>query len=206
MSWGGWKKIGEAAKSAVSNPAVAMFANPLIAQDVMGSAFAGSMARGADSRNALAASQAAPGSLATGGSAGEWADLAAFNAALLAGGAGGALAAGASIPAGFGASGFGMTAGTSAALGATAGASAYGASSALAQQAKADYATAGGSGGGMAPPDVNEANDPAQAQQFLRIRKAARLLGRGGTIKNKSTSSLGLGDQVLGDQLSLIGS
>ena len=66
--------------------------------------------------------------------------------------------------------------------------------------------TSGKAGTGDTPPDINEANDPLQAQQFQRIRKAARLLGRGGTIKNKSQSNLGLGDQVLGDQLSLIGS
>lgn len=62
-----------------------------------------------------------------------------------------------------------------------------------------------GAGDGTTPPDVNEANDPNTAQQFLRIRKAGRALGRSGTIKNKSSSTLGLGEQLLGDQLSLIG-
>lgn len=58
-----------------------------------------------------------------------------------------------------------------------------------------------------APPDVNLANDPDTSAQFKRLRNAAKMLGRAGTFKNKGTNtSLGLGDTVLGDQLSLIGS
>jgi hypothetical protein len=56
-------------------------------------------------------------------------------------------------------------------------------------------------------PGTNTQNDPEQQAQFQRMRRAARMLGRAGTIKYKgSGSSLGLGDQMLGDQLSLIGS
>ncbi len=78
-----------------------------------------------------------------------------------------------------------------------AGASAYGISS-----------IGGGSAGGAgeAPPDINEANDPATAAQFQRIRKAARMLGRAGTIKNKSAQTLGGGadgGQTLGTQLAV---
>jgi len=56
------------------------------------------------------------------------------------------------------------------------------------------------------PPDINEANDPATAAQFQRIRKAARMLGRAGTIKNKSAQTLGGGSdggQTLGTQLAV---
>lgn len=58
------------------------------------------------------------------------------------------------------------------------------------------------------PPDLADMykNDPDTALQFARFRKAARALGRAGTIKSKGSSSLGMGDQVLGDQLSLVGS
>jgi hypothetical protein len=66
----------------------------------------------------------------------------------------------------------------------------------------------GGSAGGAGapPPDINEANDPATAAQFQRIRKAARMLGRAGTIKNKSAQTLGGGadgGQTLGTQLAV---
>jgi len=57
-----------------------------------------------------------------------------------------------------------------------------------------------------APPDVNAANDPRLAEQFKRQRRAARMLGRAGTIKSKgASSSLGLGDSILGDSMSLMG-
>jgi hypothetical protein len=69
-------------------------------------------------------------------------------------------------------------------------------------------AIGGGSAGGEGapPPDINEANDPATAAQFQRIRKAARMLGRAGTIKNKSAKTLGGGadgEQTLGTQLAV---
>jgi len=67
-------------------------------------------------------------------------------------------------------------------------------------------ASVGSGSDAVPPPDVNEANDPNAAQQFQRIRRAARALGRSGTIKSRSYSDLGLGEQLLGDQLSLIGS
>jgi hypothetical protein len=61
-----------------------------------------------------------------------------------------------------------------------------------------------------APPDINEFNDPDTAAQFQRIRKAARMLGRSGTIKNKgksaSVQTLGGGadgEQTLGTQLAV---
>jgi hypothetical protein len=56
-----------------------------------------------------------------------------------------------------------------------------------------------------APPDVNEKNDPATAQQFLRIRKAARMLGRAGTIKYKGTDSLGGDGGNLGTSMGVTG-
>lgn len=58
------------------------------------------------------------------------------------------------------------------------------------------------------PPDLADmyANDPNTSAQFSRLRKSARMLGRAGTFKNKgSASALGLGEQILGDQMSLIG-
>ena len=56
------------------------------------------------------------------------------------------------------------------------------------------------------PPDIAYANDPDTSAQFQRFRKSARMLGRAGTMKYKgSGSSLGLGEQMLGDQMSLIG-
>jgi hypothetical protein len=64
----------------------------------------------------------------------------------------------------------------------------------------------GGGGGSTTPPDINEANDPDTAAQFQRIRKAARMLGRAGTIKNKSAQTLGGGadgEQTLGTQLAV---
>jgi hypothetical protein len=54
------------------------------------------------------------------------------------------------------------------------------------------------------PPDVNEANDPRMAEQFQRLRKAARGLGRAGTIKFKGAANLG-GTDSLGDALALQG-
>jgi hypothetical protein len=63
-----------------------------------------------------------------------------------------------------------------------------------------------GGGGATTPPDINEANDPDTAAQFQRIRKAARMLGRAGTIKNKSAQTLGGGadgEQTLGTQLAV---
>jgi hypothetical protein len=49
------------------------------------------------------------------------------------------------------------------------------------------------------------ANDPSTEAQFKRLRKAASMLGRAGTIKNKgSATSLG-GEGALGSELSLTG-
>jgi hypothetical protein len=78
----------------------------------------------------------------------------------------------------------------------------------LAMAAGVGINSIGGSAGGPGapPPDINEANDPKTAQQFMRIRKAARLLGRAGTIKNKSAKTLGGGaddGQTLGTQLAV---
>jgi hypothetical protein len=93
---------------------------------------------------------------------------------------------------------FAPTAGGYALAAGAVGASAYGINS-----------IGGGSAGvdGAPPPDINEANDPATAAQFQRIRRAARMLGRAGTIKNKSTASSlgGDGTQTLGTQLSVTG-
>lgn len=61
-----------------------------------------------------------------------------------------------------------------------------------------------GGGGGEAPPTLNEGNDPELAAQFQRMRKAARALGRAGTIKYKGAGNLG-GSTSLGDPLALTG-
>lgn len=56
------------------------------------------------------------------------------------------------------------------------------------------------------PPDLQDMykNDPEQAKQFTRLRKAASMLGRAGTIKAKGSTSLG-SDQPLGTNLALTG-
>jgi hypothetical protein len=198
MGWGGWNKITNVVKKTVSNPVTSTFINPLISQNIMGSAFSGAAMRGQDP--AMAA-LAAPGSLASGGSSGEWADLAAFNAALLGGAAGGVGVAGFGTTASGGLLTSAQAAGIVGASAATGAVAAY----PLAYQATADYPVAGSSSGSP-PPDINEANDPATAAQFQRIRKAARMLGRAGTIKNKSAQTLGGGadgGQTLGTQLAV---
>jgi hypothetical protein len=195
---------GGIGRTAQKNPlltsAMAYFANPLAMQNVSGSAVMGATLRGQDP--ALAA-LAAPGSLVAGGSSGEWADLAAFNAALVAGAAGGA-AAGYVNP--LAAALGGTTATQAVATGALAGGAAALGGYPLAYQATADYPVSDGGSSGAPPPDINEANDPATAAQFQRIRKAARMLGRAGTIKNKSAQTLGGGadgGQTLGTQLAV---
>lgn len=205
MTFGGWagkqlqKGTDKAAKALKRTPGLDYLANPLVAQDIMGAAFAGSLARGADAKTALMNAGGASGDLASGGSSGQWSDLLAFNAALATGAAGGAalpLGASAAIPG-------------SALAGVGAGAAAGALAMPLAAGADARYSglMGGNQSQAEAPPDVNEANDPAMAAQFKRLRKAARSLGRAGTFKNKGAgTSLGLGDSVLGDQLSLIGS
>ena len=135
-------------------------------------------------------------------------DLAAFNAALAAGAVGGALTGGVAYAspsaAAIGASPI------AAVPGSVGGATAIGAAAYAGFQSAANAMGGGSSyGTGESPPtpDVVAANDPNQAAQFQRTRKAARALGRAGTFKFKgANSSLGLGDQMLGDQLALIGS
>lgn len=195
-----FNKVSNAVSNAADNPAFAAFANPLIYQDVAGAAFTGAAVRGQDP---MAAGLAAPGSLARGGSAGEWMDLAAFNAALLGGAAGGAAFGAGSI----GSSALGgqfILAPTAAGIGAAGAAAGATAGYTLAAQSDADYPT-GDTGSGTAPPDINESNDPDLAAQFKRIRKGARMLGRAGTIKYKGAANLGSG-QTLGDDLALQGS
>lgn len=218
MTFGGWagkqvSKGGRALRKATdrvgnvlkNTPGLDYAINPLIAQDIMGAALAGSLSRGADARTALAASTSASGNLASGGSAAQWGDLATFNAALVSGAAGGAALGGAMS------SGGGLTAaqwaaqgsmapgllapGTAALAGAAVGAGVYAGTQAL------NVASTPGISP-TAPPDVQEKNDPSTAAQFLRMRKAARMLGRAGTIKNKGSADLGLGDQGLGTPLS----
>ena len=198
-------RAGDAASSVLRMPGVDYLINPLVAQDIAGAAFAGSLSRGADGRTALSNAGGASADLASGVSGTQWADLAAFNAALIAGAATGGAAGGAFVsPAGtlYGASG------GAALAGAGAGGAAYLGTNQIAQNQSGDYTgSLSRRSSAEAPPDVNEANDPNSAAQFTRLRKAARSLGRAGTFKNKGTgTSLGLGDSVLGDQLSLIGS
>ena len=57
------------------------------------------------------------------------------------------------------------------------------------------------------PPDLRDMykNDANMAMQFARARKAAKMLGRGGTFKAKGAASLG-SEQGLGSNLALEGS
>jgi hypothetical protein len=186
---------------------LAYFISPIIAQDIAGAAFGGAYAGGADARTQLSAGVNAPTKMAAGEYKTEdWQDLAAFNAAIATGaGVTAAMAAPAAIT--IGGVQVGSVAGASAltagAAGAAAGAGAYGLYAGSRDQTYAD------TGAPTAQPGMNQMykNDPQQQQQFQRLRRAARMLGRAGTIKYKgSGSSLGLGEGMLGDQLSLIGS
>lgn len=114
---------------------------------------------------------------------------------------GGLAAGGGSLGLGYTAGGFGgVGMGT---LGLTGG-TAIAATGAL--QAENIAKATSGSGAGDIPPDLMDMykNDPAQAQQFMRLRRAAQQLGRAGTIKAKGSASLG-GDQPLGTNLALTG-
>lgn len=57
---------------------------------------------------------------------------------------------------------------------------------------------------GDEPPGYDYANDPNYQQQFTRLRKAARMLGRAGTYKNRGATSLGT-DSPLGTPMQLTG-
>jgi hypothetical protein len=57
---------------------------------------------------------------------------------------------------------------------------------------------------GSEPPGYNYENDPNFQQQFSRLRKAARSLGRAGTYRNRGAASLGA-DSPLGTPLQLTG-
>jgi hypothetical protein len=181
--------------------------SPLLAQDLFMSSFAGALSRGADPRTALQAGVASPAQAITGGDSQYWGDLASFNAALLAGAATGGLTSGVAwaspASAALGVSPLYAVPG-SVGLGVGVGAATYAGTQALANMDGSDAPPEA-----SAPPDLQQmyANDPATQSQFQRLRRAARMLGRAGTIKYKgSGSSLGLGDGMLGDQLSLIGS
>lgn len=199
MSWASkaWKRVTNSVSNVASSSAVKSatmaFANPLVYQDVVGARVAG----GDVNANALAADP-------TKYSTSEWADLAAFNAALAAGAATGgatsALAYTSPAAAAAGAAPLGTVAGS------VGGALAVGAGTYGAAAGTKQLTETGAPDAGTTPPDVNESNDPDLAAQFKRIRQGARALGRAGTIKYKGASKLGLGDQVLGDSLSLTGS
>jgi hypothetical protein len=191
--------------------ALATFVSPLIAQDIAGSAFAGALSHGADVRTAFQSAATSIPELASGGSSQQWTDLAIFNAAL----ATGAFAGGATSGLMYASPASASVMGTAGALGVVPGSVALGLGAGAAAYAGSQYVSSitgrdeGGDGNASSPPDVQQmtANDPDSGAQFQRLRKAARMLGRAGTIKYKgSGTSLGLGDQMLGDQLSLIGS
>lgn len=192
--------------------ALGLFANPLIAQDIMGSAFAGALSRGADARTAFTQAGQSNATILSPNNPEQWKDLAAFNAALVAGAATGG-AAGTL----FGTSGAAFAAPGALTMGSAtaAGAAAVGAGALVGggmyagTQALRGVTGSNSGDQGELPPDLAStyANDPNTAAQFQRLRKASRALGRAGTFKNKGAgTSLGLGDSVLGDQLSLIGS
>lgn len=193
-----YKRFEGAVKDAADNPYVkagAMtFANPLAAQDLFGAQFANS----GDFHGSVVGMTEDPSKY----SSKDWQDLGAFNAALVAGAVTGGLAT-AGTP--FAASlGLGMAPGSAAFLGAGVGAGTL----ALANTGTAAYRAYKKEEDVdvSAPPDVNAANDPRLAEQFKRQRRAARMLGRAGTIKSKGvSSSLGLGDSILGDSMSLMG-
>jgi len=191
-----WGKITGGVKKII-RPAATYLANPLVAQDVFGSAFVSS---GGDANAGLSAT-ADPTSYAKENPM----DLLAFNAALVAGAAGGAVAYGVPLSAGAASGGVGsLSAGGLASMtavpgGVLAGSAAY---SGLRKAGLKDQPV----DGAEIPPDLLDMykNDPAMAAQFMRQRKAARALGRAGTIKAKGAPSLG-GDQPLGTQLALTG-
>lgn len=193
--------VGRAARDAA--PAAAAYAaNPLIAQDIMGAALGGALSRGADPRTALQAPTAA----VTGGyKTQDYMDLAAFNAALVAGAAtGGATSALMySSPAAVG-----IAAPLGTVAGSVGGALAAGAGTYALAQTGANAIggnTFAPSGSGETPPspDTMEANDPNTAQQFQRLRKAARALGRYGTIKRGTTGMLGDAGGLVGTEMAL---
>lgn len=200
------KNVGSAINDAATpENLAAYFVSPLIAQDVAGA----KAMSGADARTALAA----PGQAAAdpyGYTQDNWQNLAAFNAALLAGAAGGAIGGAAQL----GLAG-GATGGASFGLGATGALIGAGLAGTAAYAGLSDFAHKSGTNGqpqgAETPPDIASmyANDPNGGDlsaQFQRMRKSARMLGRAGTIKYKgSGTSLGLGEQMLGDQMSLIG-
>jgi hypothetical protein len=57
---------------------------------------------------------------------------------------------------------------------------------------------------GAEPPGYNYENDPNFQQQFSRLRKAARSLGRAGTYRNRGAANLGA-ESPLGTPLQLTG-
>ena len=75
-------------------------------------------------------------------------------------------------------------------------------STAAGSVAGATLSTMGGAPEAGIPPDVNYANDPEAAMQFKRLRRAAALLGRAGTIRAKGASNLG-STQPLGTDMAL---
>jgi hypothetical protein len=190
--WSPKKWVSKGTSAVKESGALSYFINPLVYQDVVGSALMG----GADTRGALAAG-ANPGGYARENPY----DLAAFNAALIAGAAGGAMLSPslAGGTAGLAFTGTGSI-GAPLAAGALAGGAAYAGGAAISNANQANRSAP------TAPPDVNLANDPNQAQQFQRLRKAAMKLGRAGTIKYKGSSTLGLGETLLGDQMQLTSS
>lgn len=68
--------------------------------------------------------------------------------------------------------------------------------------AGATMSTMGGAPEAGIPPDVNYANDPEAQMQFKRLRRAAALLGRAGTIRAKGAANLG-STQPLGTDMAL---
>ena len=199
---GSARRLGSQIDDWMKPTALSYLASPLIAQDIAGAAFGGALSRGADIRTAFQKSAVSPASLIGGGSSQEWKDLAAFNAAIAAGAATGGLSSSLVYTSPAALSPIGTVAGSvTGAL--AAGGAAYAGGQALANvNTTESYDT-------PSPPDVQDMykNDPQQAQQFQRLRKAARMLGRAGTIKYKGSSqSLGMGEGALGDSLSLIGS
>jgi hypothetical protein len=195
--------LSDAEDSGLTGAGLQYFVNPLAYQNVLGSGAGAAYARGADARDALAAGNANAGALASGdGQA--WGDLAVFNAALIAGAAGGAgvgalMGAGGSMPAVAALSSSALAGGAAAGTGALVAGGLYG-----------GYAASTGPAlntdqSGSLPPDMAAmyANDPNTSAQFQRLRRAAAMLGRAGTIKYKGTS-LG-GEGALGSELSLTG-
>jgi hypothetical protein len=205
-----WKNTGDTLREATRNPrdALALATAPLTASF----AYLGGLQQGGFKGGSQAMSGVTDGEW--------WSDpenqrmmaLTAAEVAALAATAGaasgatvGGLSAAQAASLGYGPATTASLTGTTLGLGTGLAAGGAAATSALALQS--DSLSGGGNGQSSLPPDMAAAyaNDPNEVAQFKRLRKAASMLGRAGTFKNKGlATSLG-GEGALGSELSLTG-